>query len=143
MEAFNSYVYFALSGDDFDPKTITGKIGIEPTTSWRKGDKGKYNGNWKYSCWQLSTEKGKEYYEIDKLVDEIITKLIDKVDIINELKKDLHLDSTLEIVLDVDTNPDKPTPALGHDLKTIEFLYRTKTITDVDIYRFNSLNDKK
>ncbi len=141
METFNSYVYFALRGDDFDPKTITNKIGLEPTTSWRKGDRGRYNADWKYSCWQLSTEKGKEYIEIDKLVDEIISKLIDKVDIINELKKELYLDSVLEIVLDIDTNPDRPTPALGHDLKTIEFLNRTKTITDVDIYRFNSLND--
>ena len=40
----------------------------------------------------------------------------------------------------IDTNEKQSTPALGHDLKTIEFLYRTKT--DVDIYRFNSSNDE-
>tara|TARA_R110002020_G_scaffold97708_2_gene233155 strand:- start:3054 stop:3218 length:165 start_codon:yes stop_codon:yes gene_type:complete len=39
----NSYVYFALTGDKLDPNVITQEIGIEPTESWRKGDKGKYN----------------------------------------------------------------------------------------------------
>jgi hypothetical protein len=37
-----------------------------------------------------------------------------------------------------DTNEEQSTPALGHDLKTVEFLYRTQTTTAVDIYRFNS-----
>ena len=138
MVSANSYVYFALSGDDFDPKIITERIKIEPTDSWRKGDSGKYSPSLKYSSWRLSTEKGKEYYELDKLVDEIITKLNDKIEIINQLKKELNLHSILEIVLDVDTNTDQPTPALGHDMKTISFLFHTNTTTDVDIYRFNS-----
>jgi hypothetical protein len=42
----------------------------------------------------------------------------------------------------VDTNEEQWTPALGHDLRTIEFLYKTKTITDVDIYKFNSRHNK-
>jgi len=142
MELSNSYVYFALKGADFDPKIISDRIGIEPSDSWENGNKGKYNPNLNYSCWKLSTEKGKEYINIDKLVDEIVTKLSDKIEITNELKKELNLDSVLEIVLDIDTNPDKPTPAIGHDLKTIDFLYRTQTITDVDIYRFNSSDEK-
>ena len=40
--------------------------------------------------------------------------------------------------MDVDTNPDQSTPSLGHDLETIGFLYKTRTKTDIDIYRFNS-----
>jgi hypothetical protein len=138
MEKCNSYVYFALKGDNFDPQIITDRIGIEPTESWKKGSKGKYNPVLKYSSWILSTPKGKESIEIDKLVDEIVYALKDKIEIINQLKSEFKLDSVLEIVIDIDINPEKSTPALGHDLKTIEFLYLTKTITDVDIYRFNS-----
>jgi hypothetical protein len=138
MGKCNSYVYFALKGEDFDHKIITDRIGIEPTEFWKKGAKGKYNSILKYSGWILSTSKGKEYIEIDKLVDEIVNALKDKVEIINQLKSEFRLDSVLEIVMDIDINPEKSTPALGHDLKTIEFLYLTKTTTDVDIYRFNS-----
>jgi len=138
METSGTYVYFALTGDSFDPKIITDRIGIEPTESWIKGDKGKYNPRLNYSCWQLSTDRGKEDIGIGKLVDIIISRLNDKIDIINHLKLELKLESVLEIVLDIDTNPDKTTPALGFDSVTIEFLYKTKTIIDIDIYRFNS-----
>jgi len=138
MERSNSYVYFALRGDDFDPQEITNYLGLEPSDFWRKGDKGEYNSSLKYSCWQLSTEKGKNYIEIDKLVNEIVELLFNKIEKINKLKQRLKLNSVLEIVMDIDINPDKPTPALGHNLKTIEFLYKTRTETDIDIYRFNS-----
>ena len=75
---------------------------------------------------------------VDRLVDEVINKLFDEIEIINELKSQFKLDSILEIVMYIDTNEEQSTPALGYDLKTIEFLYRTQTTTDVDIYRFNS-----
>ena len=138
MTKSKSYVYFALTGDDFDPQEITDYLGIEPSEKWKKGDKGKYNPLLKYSSWKLSTEKGKGYIEIDKLVNEIVELLFDKIEKINKLKQKLKLNSVLEIVMDIDINPEQSTPALGHNLKTIEFLYKTQTETDIDIYRFNS-----
>ena len=137
MEKANTYVYFALTGDDLDPQAITKRIGVIPTETWKKGDKGKHK-KLEYSCWRLSSNKGEEYLMVDRLVDEVINKLFDEIEIINELKSQFKLDSILEIVMYIDTNEEQSTPALGHDLKTIEFLYRTQTTTDVDIYRFNS-----
>ena len=142
METGSSYVYFALTGDNFDTGEVTSRIGISPTDSWRKGDKGKYKPVLEFASWRLSTDKGKEYIQIDNLVDEIVSKLYDKIEIINDLKRQFQLDSVLEIVLYIDTNEDNSTPALGHDLRTIEFLYRTGSTTDVDIYRFNSAYDE-
>jgi len=138
MELFGSYAYFALSGDDFDPAEITKRLGIEASRSRRKGDQGTYNTCLKFSSWQLSSEKGKEYFDIDQLVDEVISQLTDKVDTIIQLKSEFKLQSILGIVLWIDTNQDQSTPAIGHDLKTIEFLYKTQTETDIDIYRFDS-----
>ena len=135
---FNTYVYFSLFGANFAPDKITEEIAIEPTESWQAGDKGKYKKELTFSCWKLSTEKGKEYLDIDKLVSEIIHKLKDKIDIINDLKHKYQLDSVLQIVLDINLNPDQSTPYLGHDLETIEFLFKTQTETDIDIYRFDS-----
>lgn len=138
MQKSNTYVYFALIGYDFDPQLITSKLGIAPSDSWKKGDKGRYTPIFNFSSWQLSTDKGKEYIMVEQLVEEIVQQLFDHIDAINALKNQYNLDSVLEIVLYVDTNEEETTPALGHDLKTIEFLYRTQTRTDIDIYRFNS-----
>ncbi len=142
MQTGNTYVYFAFTGDNFDPQVVTDRIGVTPTETWKKGDKGKYKPTLVYSCWKLSTEEGKEYIMVDSLVEEIIGQLFDKIEIINELKNRFELDSILEIVMYIDTNEEQSTPALGHDLKTIEFLHRTQTKTDVDIYRFNSANNE-
>ena len=138
----SSYVYFALKGGSFDTDEVTNRLGITPTDSWRKGDKGFYKTAVEFAMWRLSTDKGKEYIQIDNLVDEIVSKLYDKIEIINDLKRQFQLNSVLEIVLYIDTNEDNSTPALGHDLRTIEFLYRTGTTTDIDIYRFNSAYDE-
>jgi hypothetical protein len=142
METGNTYVYFALTGANFDPQIVTNRIGVTPTETCKKGDKGKYKPTLDYSCWKLSTDKGKEYIVVDSLVDEVIGLLFDKIEIINELKNQFDLHSVLEIVMYIDINEEQSTPALGHDLKTIEFLYRTQTKTDVDIYRFNSANNE-
>jgi len=117
---------------------LTHRIGIEPTESWRKGDKGKFKPKLNYSCWKLSTKEGNEYFVIYRLIEEIVAILYDKIDIINEVKTQYKLEPILEIVLDIDINPEISTPAMGHDLKTIEFLYKTNTRTDIDIYRFDS-----
>ena len=138
MKRSNSYVYFALTGDDFDPNLITARIGIEPTETQRKGDQGKYKPKLSFSSWKLSTEKGKESIFLDNLVTEIIDQLYEKIEVINQLKKEFKLSSVLEIVMDIDINAEQTTPALGHDLNVIEFLYKTKTRTDVDIYRYDS-----
>ena len=32
------YAYFAIGGDDLDPRKVTQQVGIEPTECWRRGD---------------------------------------------------------------------------------------------------------
>ncbi len=142
MITSNSRVYFALKGEDFKPAEITARLGIKPTTTWQKGDKGQYDSQLKFSSWQLETEEGKEPLWIDQLVTEVITKLEDRAETILQLKQEFGLESVLAIVLYVDVNEDESTPALGHDLRTINFLYRTQTRTDVDIYRYDSRGDE-
>ena len=137
MEQSNSYVYFAFSGNDFDPTHVTQELGIEPTDFWRKGDPGKYIQQQKYSCWRL-VSTGNEVLDIDKLVVEVISQLTHKISEIVILKDKLHLETFLEVVMYIDTNDEQSTPMLGHDLSVIEFLYKTGTRTDLDIYRYTS-----
>lgn len=141
MKNPGSYVYFALQGDDFDPKEITNQMGLNPTKTFRKGEKGEYIASNKFSMWSLSTEIGKEDLLIDNLVEEIVNQLFDKIDLINDIKARYELNSVLEIIIWIDTCDEASTPALGHDIRTLEFLFRTGTITDVDMYKFNSISD--
>lgn len=133
-----SNVCFSLRGDVFDPEEISEILAIKSTKQWKKGDSGKYNPKLKYSLWQISTEVGIEYIWIDKLIRKIIRKLKNKTAEINRLKKKYKLISVLEVVLYVDINDKETTPALNLDNKAIEFLHKTGTKFDVDIYRFDS-----
>lgn len=136
MKKSDSYVYFAFYGDNFDPTIISSKLGIEPSDSWIKGDPSKYIQQQKYSCWRLTSTLN-EHLDMNKLVDEVVNHLSGKEDLIIELKRELELETILEVVMWIDTSGERSTPMLGHDLKVIEFLHRTSTETDLDIYKDN------
>ncbi|MCB0479404.1 MAG: DUF4279 domain-containing protein [Crocinitomicaceae bacterium] len=133
----NSYAYFKFSGD-FNPDLITETLGIQPSEIGQKGEQGKYIKELKQSYWKLKSSDSKEKIFIEKMVEEVVSKLKSKAKIISELKSKYQLNSVLEIVLYVDTNEEESTPALGHSSEVIAFLYETGTVTDVDIYRYNS-----
>ena len=139
MTVNHSYVYFALKGDKFNPDHVTNRLGILPTEVRRKGESIGNSGNQiKFSAWYLYAGKIDNLF-VNKLAEDVVERLFDKIDIINSLKKEFNLTSILETVLYIDENQEVSTPVIGHDLNVIEFLYRTNTETDVDIYRFNSL----
>ncbi|MFY0592964.1 DUF4279 domain-containing protein [Roseivirga sp.] len=140
MNQSNSYVYFAFQGDDYDPKLVTTELGIEPTDAWRTGEPGKYIQQQKYSCWQLKSTSD-ELLDMDKLVNEVVSQLSEKIELINNLKQRINLDTVLAIVIYIDVNEEQSTPYLGHSSEVINFLHRTGTTTDVDIYRYNSADE--
>ena len=138
MSQSETYVYFALAGDEFDPAEITARLGITPTDCWRKGDPGLRGRPRHFSSWKWSTAKGTEPGCVERLVDAVVMRFEAVVGPIVQLKEELTLHSVLEIVLGVDMNQEEPTPALGHELRTLAFLHSTQTRTDVDIYRYDS-----
>lgn len=138
METVQSYVYFEITGEDFDPQIISKKLGIKPSRAWRMGEarkKGAGRGEYNHSSWASPLKNG---VLIDELVEEIVTLFKDKVEAINQVKNELKLKSVLVIVMYVDTNPESSTPVISHQKEVIDFLYHTGTTTDVDIYRFDS-----
>lgn len=132
-----SYVYFAFKGDAFDPDEISKLLEIQPSDSWEKGDKGKYTAKQQYACWKLQSVS-QELLDIDSLINEVIDQLEDKVDLINETKAKMGCETVLEIVMQIDINDEVSAPFIGHDKRTISFLYQTGTTTDIDIYRYDS-----
>lgn len=141
MSPTNSYVYFSLSGNDFDPEDVTTELGIEPSQTQKKGEKGNYIKASKFSYWKLQSNIVDNIF-LDNLVEDIVSILGKKIDEINRLKEKFGLSSRIQVVMYVDTNEEVSTPALGHSEKVIEFLYRTNSATDVDIYRFDSNSEE-
>ena len=126
-----SYVYFWLSSaswDNIDTNFISEKLWIKNSIIHPKWKKDNYSR-------KLQTQK-EEYLNINNLIEEITNQLYDKIDIINQIKNELKLVSILEIVLCINTNESISKPYIWHNSKTIEFLHKTWTTTDVDIYTF-------
>lgn len=138
MAEQKTIVYFALTGNFTDAEIISKELDIKTTETWHIGDKGKHKSSLDFSCWKLSVETQQGYLNINNLTLKIIEKLFDKIDKINELKEKYQLNSIMESIIWIDTNEENSTPFITQELKTIEFLYRTNTKTDFDIYRFNS-----
>jgi hypothetical protein len=141
MSKCDSYAYFALRGD-FNPAEVTVRLGIEPTRTWEKDDKSKFKAHRESAFWAWETVRGKEIIFVENLVEEVVAKLESKAQVIVELKRQLQAESTLQVVLYIDMNEKKSTPALGHEVRTINFLYATQTSTDVDIYRYDSCDEE-
>jgi len=137
-----SYAYFVLEGQGFDPNEITNYLNTKPSEKKRKGKKGKYIPKLKYTSWECTSQKLVGQLNINFLVNQVLAKLRGKEKDIVLLKEKLKLTSVLRIVLWIDIDEEKSTPYIGHDLPTIEFLHKTQTTTDIDIYRYNSSSMK-
>ena len=68
-----------------------------------------------------------------------LAKLIDqfesKIEIINRLKNQLKLTTRLQFVINIDIDPDSSTPYFGLNKRAIDFLSRTGTEVDFDVYK--------
>ena len=86
---------------------------------------------------EQSIEIGRcEQYDvnINNMVRYTIKELLGKEETLLMLKEKHNLEYYLSKVMVVDDMCDEPTPILGLEADVIEFLYKTKTIDDIDYY---------
>ncbi|TPG38182.1 DUF4279 domain-containing protein [Flavobacterium pectinovorum] len=119
----NNYLYFSFDAEYFDTIEITEKLNIEPTSVMIKKEPVPKSTAW--------------IYKID--LETFLKKLIDifepKIEIIKNLKDKLNLSTTIQFVIDIDINPDSSTPYFGLNKRTIDFLAKTETTVDFDLYK--------
>ena len=104
MEQTSFYTYIKLAGDDdFPLDEVTKRLDVEPTTTWRVGDKVHPNKLLErfYTCWKYKIGP------VDSLdVDDVFNPLYDlfnpKVDIINELKEQYDLSVNIALVIEME-----------------------------------------
>ncbi len=129
----NNYLYFAFNADTFDTALVTRELGIAPTAVRIKQDPVPKSTTWKYEI-----EVG---HEVD-----LVTPLHRLIDIfephiaaINQLKRDWNLKTALIFVIDIDINPEASTPYFGLSNRVIDFLGKTETEVDFDLYKADTV----
>lgn len=125
----NNYVYFSFYAEEFDMNIITKIMGIEPTSVKSKEVPVPIQSSWNYRI-----DAGSDI-DLASYIDGLIDIFESKVETINQLKSDFHLESIVFLVIDIDFNPESSTPYFGLNKRTIDFLYKTKTTIDFDLYK--------
>lgn len=125
----NNYVYFKFYADYFDLDFITAQLELEPTLVKIKKDPVPKKTSWIYRL-----DAGDDA-DLQTYLEKLIAILKPKVEKINELKRKFELETKLQFVIDIDIDPQSSTPYFPFDKSTIDFLYKTNSIVDFDIYK--------
>jgi len=129
----NNYVYFSFDADYFDTDMITHELKIKPTSVKRKADPVPKFTSWDYKI-VAGSEINLELY-LEKLIDVFESKIEDII----RLKNTFKLETRIQFVIDIDINPESSTPYFGLNQRAIDFLSRTKTTVDFDIYKSDTI----
>ena len=135
MRTNEGYVYIALRGDNFDPNAITSFLGVDPTSTTRKGERvpGKVP---RHNTWKLSTERiVHDYIDVYDLSASVVSLMYGKEVLLAEARVRFDATIVLQVVLYFVENDDIPTPAIGFSVETLSFLAKVGASIDIDTYR--------
>jgi len=122
---------FRIVGDEFEPETITEKLQLMPSKTWRKGDKIRQGERLRdYSSWGLCTEY-EETYSVNDQINKILEIFKPKMGELLYLKESLKLDYKIEVVINIESNE---TPAIYLDKDIIQFCNSADVSLDFDLY---------
>jgi len=129
----NNYVYLSIHGEYFDLDKITNELKVQPTSVKLKKEPVPKKTSWIYKI-----EVGKDA-DLATPTEKLIEIFELKIDQINRLKKEKNLETRLQYVIDIDIDPDSSTPYFPMSKRIINFLYKTQTTVDFDIYKADTI----
>ncbi len=129
----NNYLYFSFDAVFFDVDIVTNELQLVPTNVMIKEEPVPKSTSWMYRI-DAGVDIGLEIY-----LNKLIEIFENKVDEINRLKEKLKLETRLQFVLDIDIHPDSSTPYFGLNKRTIDFLSKTGTEVDFDLYKADTI----
>lgn len=136
MEKTTVYAYVSFTGNenvvDFPLEVLTERLGVQPTETWRVGDKVNINYSRvrSFTCWKYESET-LETLDVDDVLLPILNVFQSKTVIINQLKKELNLDVQIELVI---TMIDGYTPGLVISPEFSSFAAAIDAYIDIDMY---------
>lgn len=126
-------VYLSIFGDSFPLEDITEKLGIEPSNTYRKGDRIPNRSSKllrKETSWHLDTGY-QESFDVEEQLQQIIMPLQNKVSIIQEIKQTYSVVCKFYIVIIMEEGD---TPSLYLDKDVINFVSSIGAEFDIDLY---------
>ena len=137
METRNTcYTYFKIVGD-FNPDYVSELLNIIPQESWKIGDTRRDGTKYDFALWKVG--QCNEYdVEVANQMRKTISGLLEKIDLLNEIREENDVCFYLEIVPTVYVNDTNP--CLAPTLDIIDFCHATRTEIDIDMYILNEEN---
>jgi len=129
----NNYVYFAFDAEYFETEKVTAELNINPTSVKIKKNPIPKSTSWKY---QIDVGGG---IDLETPLEQLINIFEPIIEEINRLKVKFKLETRLQFVIDIDINPDSSTPYFGLNKRTINFLNKTETEVDFDLYKADTI----
>lgn len=129
----NNYLYFSFEAEYFNTRKVTEELNIEPTSVMIKKEPVPKSTAWKYKI-----EVGNEI-DLETPLEKLIDIFEPKILAINQLKRDLNLETRLQFVIDIDINPEASTPYFGLNKRIVDFLSKTETKVDFDLYKADTI----
>ena len=124
------YTYFKITGN-FNPDIVTKRLGLIPNKTWKIGDKRRNGTLFDFALWEFGRCDNYDVI-VENQMHKTIAPLLDKLDILNEIKNEFDVSYTLEIVPTV--YADNTSPCLAPSMKVIDFCHATRTEIDIDLY---------
>jgi len=128
-----NYLYFSFDAEYFDTNEITEKLNIEPTSVMIKKEPVP-----KSTAWIYQIDAGNKI-DLEFFLKKLIDIFEPKIEMIKYLKDKLNLTTRIQFVVEIDINPDTSTPYFGLNKRTIDFLAKTETEVDFDIYKLDTI----
>jgi hypothetical protein len=140
-----SYTYFCIESNGriednkglvafekgvFNPDDITKVLGIQPFSSWKKGDKRSNGSQHLFSSWDAE-KSDIERLDVEAQCMETIKNLKNEIPILKQIKEQYDVNYVLMIV---PTIYGEEQPLIRFNEEIIEFCYLTGTIINVDMY---------
>lgn len=130
------YLYFALTGNGFDPDKISTTLNLKATKIVREGSHipGKIPvcSSWKYDTPLL---RNGDVFRLGEIAEELIIPLLPLQEKITELIKIHNLSAIFMVVLTISTDEQDSTPALYFSPTVIEFCHSVGASIELDLYR--------
>ncbi|MEG0258544.1 MAG: DUF4279 domain-containing protein [Lysinibacillus sp.] len=133
MDKTTLYAYIQFIGkDDFPLDVVTERLGVEPTRTWKVGDRVNKHTPLErfYTCWKYESEK-LETLDPEDVLRPILDVFKFKIDTINQLKEELNIDVQIELVIVMENGR---TPGLVIYPEFSSFVSAINACIDIDMY---------
>ncbi len=140
-ESNTCYTYFKITGN-FDPDVITERLGLEPEKTWKIGDLRSFGrSRYNFALWEIG--RCTEYRVlVTEQMEETIRPLLDRIDLLNEIREQYDVNFTLEVVPYIYAANGEHHPVVSPSHEVIAFCAATHTHLDIDQYFFSEEEER-